>query len=200
MRASPNRSCAPRSCCKRRARSRRALAATFPPMPRASGPSTKPRSAAGESGRERVSTSVQPQPRARTRPPRWACEDILRGFYAAKIRDPVNAPRLAGIGRKRLFEMESRRRNAGKGESNADRLTGEPLVIVECAAAVRERANRRDADAHGTAIGEVDVPLAGSGIVKSQAEAFDMIGAVMEFELPKVGTTAPNLPIDVRAD
>src|SRR5262249_11125111 len=113
--------------------------------------------------------------------------------------DPVHLPGPPAVIGVRLLEAARVRRDVGDHEAHEDGAAVERLLVVELAAAVLERADRRRAQGAGPDVGEVEAPLPRLGVVEPQADAFEVTGRPVGDQLHEVGPAVRDGPDDGRA-
>lgn len=87
------------------------------------------------------------------------------GFDSSVYRDPVHFPRLTAIVRKRLFEAARIRRNVRYDKPNEDGTAIQCFLIEKLTASILKLANRGYTQSADGAVGEVQTPLAGFGVI-----------------------------------
>src|SRR5438477_8627829 len=114
-------------------------------------------------------------------------------------RNPVHFPRLATVVRERLLEAARVRRDVGDQEAHVDGPAIERLLVIELTAPVLELAGHRLTHGARADVREIEAPLAGFGIVESQAHAFEMAGRPIGHELHQIGPAVRDAAHRARA-
>src|SRR5690348_8936778 len=135
-----------------------------------------------------ISQSCDPRSGIRRSPLR------LVGFiaYSRLVGNPVDLPCLAAVVGERLFEVRFVRHSVRPYESNKNSSAFPELLIVELASSILELSNHRLSQNGIFAVGPVDAPLMGLGIVEAESQSFDVAGWTVGFELFQVGAPVPD--------
>jgi hypothetical protein len=120
-------------------------------------------------------------------------------FHARVYRDPVHFPSLAPIVRECLFKTARIRSDVRYNESNKDGPLVHSFLREKLAAAILELANRGWTQCAASAVGEIQAPLAGLGIVKTQVQTLDMTGWPIDLKLNQICAAIPNFSDDASA-
>ena len=117
-------------------------------------------------------------------------------FYSFKCHYPVCFPGLAFVIRECLFETGRIRRDVHETVSNKDHSVIELFLIDKYTTAIFKLPYRGYAQNARVAIGPIEAPLMGLGIVEPQADAFDMTCRTVGRELEQIGVAIQNLSDD----
>ena len=94
-----------------------------------------------------------------------ALPPALRHLLACIRRDPVHFPGLAAIIRESLFKAARSRRDVRDDKAHKDGPAVERFLVEKLAASILELTDRGWAQGTASAVGEIEAPLAGFGIV-----------------------------------
>lgn len=111
-------------------------------------------------------------------------------------RDPVHFPGLAPIVREGLLEAAGIRSDVRDHESNEDRSAVQGFLGEELAASILELTDRRWAQDPAGDARKIEAPLAGFGVVQTQAQRPDVACRPIDVELHQIGATVPDLSND----
>src|SRR5882672_10472115 len=111
-------------------------------------------------------------------------------------RNPVHFPSFPAVVGKGLFEAARGWSDIGNDEANQNRFAVERFLVVELASSILEFADRRLGQAAAADAGEVEAPLAGLGVVQTQAQGLDAASRTIDHQLHQVGSPTPDAPND----
>src|ERR1022692_324283 len=117
-------------------------------------------------------------------------------FHSCVGRHPVHFPRLAPISGERLFKTARIRGDVCYDESNQDSSTMNGFLVKKLATSILELADRGLAKCTVVAIGKIEAPLAGLGIIETQVQAFEMPFRAVGLKFHKIGAAIPNFSDD----
>src|SRR5258708_6280558 len=95
-----------------------------------------------------------------------------------------------------MFKVAGIRRDVRDDKSNQDGPSAQCLLIEKLAAPVLELANRGLAQGATGAVGEVEAPLVGLGIVEAKGQGFEAACRAGDLELQEVGAAVPDFVND----
>jgi len=114
-------------------------------------------------------------------------------------RDPVDLPGLAPVIRECLFETARIPSDVRPDISHENGSPVQCFLIEELAAPILELTDRGLAQRAAAAVGRVETPLVGLGIVETQRQNFEVTCWAIGLELREIGAAIPNLSDDGRA-
>src|ERR1700676_1006309 len=120
-------------------------------------------------------------------------------FHPSVGRYPIHFPSPASIIRERLFKTARIRSDVGDNKSNKDGAAIQCFLVKKLTAASSKLADGGFAHGATPAVGKIEVPLAGLGIVETEVQTFEVTRWACGLELHQIGAAIPNLVDDGRA-
>src|SRR6266576_832327 len=108
-------------------------------------------------------------------------------------RNPIHFPRLASILGECLFKTARLRSDIRYNEPNQDGPVIEGFLIEKLAAPVLEFSDCRLAQGAILAVGKIQTPLAGLGIVQTQRQRFNLTFWPIDLEFYEIRPSIPHL-------
>src|SRR5207253_704860 len=91
-----------------------------------------------------------------------------------------------------LFEAARGRSYLRYNKSNQDGPAVKRLLVVKLAAPILELADGRLAQRARTAVGKIEAPLVGLGIIETQIQSLEVAGRAIGLEFKQIGAAIPN--------